>query len=166
MERGVSFSVISDNRKDQLKDYNQQVEWLVFFTQTIIFLWGYNWIGASFLVLFVTLYEENSMRDKVFFFFFLSQWMELYFLKINSKSSGSCLLVSENEHNKIKRQIWLVDMKFSSQKYLSGMKGKFGGSFLVMFVTFFFVREVKEERSLRLLSPKSWSLREKMKEGP
>ena len=62
-------------------------------------------------------------------------------LKINSKSSGSCLLVSENEDTKKikikKRQIWLVDMKFSSQKYLNGMKGKFGGSFLVMFVTFF-----------------------------
>ena len=59
-------------------------------------------------------------------------------LKINSKSSGSCLLVSENEDNQKKqRQIWLVDMQFSSQKYLNGMNGKFGGSFLVMFVTFF-----------------------------
>ena len=58
-------------------------------------------------------------------------------LKINSKSSGSCLLGSKHEDNQTKRQIWLVDMKFSSQKYLNGMNGKFGGSFLAMFVTFF-----------------------------
>ena len=82
------------------------------------------------------------------FFFFFSQWMELYFLKINSKSGGSCLLVSENEHNKIKRQIWLVDMKFSSQKYLSGMKGKFGGSFSRNVCYFFMWKEVKEQWSL------------------
>ena len=70
-------------------------------------------------------------------------------LKINSKSSGSCLLVSENEDTKKikikKRQIWLVDMQFSSHKYLSGINGKFGGSFLVMFVTFSV--EVSELRS-------------------
>ena len=44
--RGVSFSVISDNRKEQLKDYNQQV---VFFTQTIIFLEVTIGLGRLFL---------------------------------------------------------------------------------------------------------------------
>ena len=60
------------------------------------------------------------------FLFFFREWKELYFLKVNSKSGGSCLLVSDNEDKKRKRQIWLVDMKFSSQKYLSGIKGKNG----------------------------------------
>ena len=88
-------------------------------------------------------------------------------LKINSKSSGSCLLVSENEDTKKikikKRQIWLVDMQFSSHKYLSGINGKFGGSFLVMFVTF---SCGSKSRNYEVLSPKSWLLKEKMKEGP
>ena len=76
--------------------------------------------------------KKIQCGSRVFFFF---PWKELYFLKINSKSSGSYFLVSENEDKKRKGQIWLVDMKFSSQKYLSGLKGKFGGSFFVMFVT-------------------------------
>ena len=97
-------------------------------------------------------------------FFFFSQGKELYFLKVNSKSSGSCLLVSENEDNQKKqRQIWLVDMQFSSHKYLSGINGKFGGSFLVMFVTF---SCGSKSRNYEVLSPKSWLLKEKMKEGP
>ena len=37
----------------------------LFGTQTIISI-GVTIIGASFLVMFVTLYEENSMRGQVF----------------------------------------------------------------------------------------------------